>query len=40
MLEKVIRVRPDDGPSIELRKRCERARDDADWDLVTDMTSK
>jgi adenylate cyclase len=31
---------PDDGPTRELIKRCDRAIAEPDWDLVTDLMSK
>jgi len=31
---------PDDGPSLELLKRIDRAMSDPTWDLVTDLASK
>ena len=40
ILDGVIVSYPDDGPTLELIKRIEKAITDPDWDLVTDLMSK
>ncbi|MBN1282230.1 MAG: adenylate/guanylate cyclase domain-containing protein, partial [Proteobacteria bacterium] len=39
-LKGALAARPDDQPSRELMKRCERALREPEWDLVTELTAK
>jgi len=40
ILDNLVKSYPSDGPSVELSKRCRRAIDDPEWDLITDLKSK
>lgn len=40
ILNNILVEYPDDGPSKDLLKRCERAMIEPKWDLITDLTAK
>ncbi len=40
LLEDIAKRYPDDGPTRELIKRCDRAMAQPEWDLVTDLLTK
>lgn len=40
ILNEILRIYNEDGPSKELLARCKKAKEDPSWDLVTDLMSK